>query len=92
MAFFFLFFKKNNEFHFYFYFCLEFFFNKKKGKGGVRPGIWSRRLCVHEGLEIGSMIPYIDRAKVTLYLRIMFRIRMTKKLFFRCKIILYHGI
>jgi len=28
-----------------------------------RPGVWSRSLCIFEGLNKGSMIPYIERAR-----------------------------
>jgi hypothetical protein len=33
-----------------------------QGAGGARPGMWSRTLCVEEGLNIGSMLPYVERA------------------------------
>ena len=29
---------------------------------GCPPGIWSRSLCMEQGLRFGSMLPYIDRA------------------------------
>ncbi|WKX98836.1 hypothetical protein Q1695_014038 [Nippostrongylus brasiliensis] len=32
------------------------------GSGAVRPGQWSRRLILNESLEVGSQIPYIERA------------------------------
>ncbi|VDM61084.1 unnamed protein product [Angiostrongylus costaricensis] len=32
------------------------------GSGAVRPGQWSRRLILNEGLNVGSQIPYIQRA------------------------------
>ncbi|KJH50487.1 hypothetical protein DICVIV_03337 [Dictyocaulus viviparus] len=32
------------------------------GSGAVRPGQWSRRLILNESLDVGSQIPYIQRA------------------------------
>lgn len=32
------------------------------GSGAVRPGQWSRRLILNESLEVGSQLPYIERA------------------------------
>ncbi|KAJ1366728.1 hypothetical protein KIN20_027482 [Parelaphostrongylus tenuis] len=32
------------------------------GSGAVRPGQWSRRLILNEGLNVGSQVPYIQRA------------------------------
>jgi hypothetical protein len=31
-----------------------------QGTGAVRAGIWSRSVCINEGLETGSMFPFID--------------------------------
>lgn len=33
-----------------------------QGKGNVRPGTWSRSICINDSLEAGSMIPYITQA------------------------------
>lgn len=34
-----------------------------QGSGAVRAGQWSRALCLNEGLEIGSILPYLEQAK-----------------------------
>ena len=33
-----------------------------QGAGGARPGMWSRTLCVDEGLHVGSMLPFVEKA------------------------------
>ncbi len=33
-----------------------------QGSGGVRAGIWSRKVCINEGLSLGSMLPYVEKA------------------------------
>jgi hypothetical protein len=32
-----------------------------QGSGGVRAGIWSRSACINESVQVGSMLPLIDR-------------------------------
>ena len=34
-----------------------------QGKGNVRPGQWSRSICINDSLEPGSMVPYITQAR-----------------------------
>jgi hypothetical protein len=34
-----------------------------QGSGAVRAGIWARSVCINEGLETGSMLPFIDICK-----------------------------
>jgi len=34
-----------------------------QGSGAVRAGIWARSVCINDGLETGSMLPFIDLAK-----------------------------
>ncbi len=34
-----------------------------QGSGAVRPGQWSRALCLNEGLEVGSILPYLEQAR-----------------------------
>lgn len=34
-----------------------------QGSGAVRAGIWARSVCINEGLEKGSMLPFIDLCK-----------------------------
>ncbi|KAJ5078108.1 hypothetical protein M0811_05366 [Anaeramoeba ignava] len=33
-----------------------------QGSGEVRPGIWTRKFCVTQGLNRGSMIPFVENA------------------------------
>lgn len=33
-----------------------------QGKGEVRPGQWSRKVCINDNLDQGTMIPYINQA------------------------------
>ena len=45
----------------------DFLYNNKclliiQGNGEVRPGIWSRQVCINDNLNKGSMIPYIELA------------------------------
>jgi len=32
-----------------------------QGTGAVRAGIWARSVCINENLELGSMLPFVDR-------------------------------
>ena len=34
-----------------------------QGAGGVRAGIWARSACVKQNLEIGSMLPFLERCE-----------------------------
>lgn len=34
-----------------------------QGSGVVRPGQWARSCCINESLDIGSMFPYMNKAK-----------------------------
>ena len=50
-------------------FCSDDYLDKEKllvivqGSGrGLKPGIWSRTLCMTEGLNMGSMLPQIQMA------------------------------
>ena len=46
---------------------IDFPINKKcliiiQGSGAVRLGQWSRNICINDNLELGTMIPYIEKA------------------------------
>ena len=32
-----------------------------QGSGAVRAGVWARSVCIKENLELGSMLPIVDR-------------------------------
>lgn len=34
-----------------------------QGSGGVRPGQWSRKVCVNDSLDSGAIFKYLDKAK-----------------------------
>jgi Arb2 domain len=34
-----------------------------QGSGPVRPGMWARALCINDNLALGSIFPYLDRAR-----------------------------
>ena len=34
-----------------------------QGTGAVRAGIWARSACINENLEVGSMLPFIDKCR-----------------------------
>ena len=34
-----------------------------QGTGSVKAGIWSRSVCINEGIDTGSKLGYIDQAK-----------------------------
>lgn len=34
-----------------------------QGAGAVRAGIWAKSVCINEGLELGSMLPFIDTCR-----------------------------
>lgn len=38
-------------------------FTKLKGSGAVRAGQWARALCTNDGLNSGSILPYLERIK-----------------------------
>jgi len=43
-----------------------------QGSGAVRPGQWARALCLNESLEMGSIFPYLEKAKEAGYEVIVF--------------------
>ena len=34
-----------------------------QGTGAVRAGIWARSACINENLEVGSMLPFVDKCR-----------------------------
>lgn len=34
-----------------------------QGSGAVRAGMWARAVCINDSLEMGSILPYLVRAK-----------------------------
>ena len=43
-----------------------------QGTGAVRLGQWARSVCINENIELGSMIPYVDKAIKNNYSVIIF--------------------
>jgi len=43
-----------------------------QGSGAVRPGQWARALCINDDLNIGSILPYLQRCKEEGYAVIVF--------------------
>eukprot|EP01090_Pellita_catalonica_P007577 TRINITY_DN18168_c0_g1_i1.p1 TRINITY_DN18168_c0_g1~~TRINITY_DN18168_c0_g1_i1.p1 ORF type:complete len:450 (-),score=98.85 TRINITY_DN18168_c0_g1_i1:80-1429(-) len=43
-----------------------------QGSGAVRAGQWARALCINETLEVGSILPYLKKAKAAGYGVIVF--------------------
>ena len=60
---------KDNEAHSHVYLSSDFYRNDGKllviiqGSGAVRPGVWARALVINESLRLGSMFPYLVKAR-----------------------------